>query len=478
MTGGSRTALPRHQTLRAAIDWSYELLTEPERGVLRRLAVFAGGFTLGAAEVVCAGVGVASGEVLELLAHLIDKSLVLVEESELGDVTRYRLLETVRQYGRHRLREAGEVGPIQRQHAAFFLVLATQAEPQVMGEQQVHWLGRLETEHDNLRAALHWMIEQQEEELVVRLSGALYRFWEVHGHMSEGRRWFDQALALLDRAGAATDPTRMALRATALLGAGWLAHDQGDFAQAAVWYEESLVLHRELDNKRGITMLLNLLGILAYDQGDFARARGLYEESLALWRELGDKRGIVIQLNNLGYLAHQQGDHARAIPLLTEALALARAGGEKRGIALTLHSLAMGALAVGDYERAKPWFEQGLTMLRDVGDPKGIALCLEGLAEVAAAEGHPARAARLYGAAETIRTTIGVPLSPTARAHFDRVVAAIRVHIDQAAWDVAWAAGRAMPVEQAIAYALEERPPADPTHRPGTGGRRTTHVST
>ena len=270
LTGGARNVLPRQQTLRALIDWSYDLLTGAEKALLCRLSVFVGGWTLSAAEAVCAGEPVKDWEVLDLLTALVDKSLVAAERW--GNGTRYRLLETVRQYGGDRLRESGESEAVSGRVAAYFLALAEEAEPQMRGPEQEVWLSRLETEHDNLRASLSWVEGQGDGgEDGLRLAGALSRFWGIRGHSTEGRQWLRRALARTKRGDVEEESARegagSASRAVALTGAGNLARNQGDYAEAQTLYEEALTLNGQLGDRQGIANTLNNLGNVAQGQG-------------------------------------------------------------------------------------------------------------------------------------------------------------------------------------------------------------------
>jgi predicted ATPase/DNA-binding SARP family transcriptional activator len=299
LTGGERTADHRHQTLRATLDWSFELLSEPERVLFRRLSVFAVGFTLEAAESVGAGGGIEVEDVLELLSYLVEKSLVVAEENwERG--ARYRLLEPVRQYAWERLRMSGDAEPIGRRHAEFFLALAEEAELELSGPRQPEWLDRLETEHDNLRAALSWALER-EVDLGPRIAGALCRFWHTRGYLSEGRRYLEEAVTRRDVVPAS-------VRAKALDGLGWIAEPQGDYERARVAYEESLELYRSSNDKGGVANTLGDLGSLALDRGDYGQATSLLEKSLTLHRELGNREEVIGVLNGLGVLASAKGD--------------------------------------------------------------------------------------------------------------------------------------------------------------------------
>ncbi len=378
LTGGSRVALPRQQTLQALIDWSYDLLTEQEKALLCRLSVFAGGWTLEAAEAVCVGEAVEDWEVLDLLTALVDKSLVVYEEGEDGQ-GRYRLLETVRQYAAERLEERGEAGTVQDNHLSWCVALAEEAEPQLTGPNQASWLSRLEREHDNLRASLSW--EQQRAdggEDGLRLAAALWRFWYVRGHLSEGRRRLDLALA---RAGAEERKASIC-RAKALNGEGIMAYAQGDYVGARALYEESLTDYRQLGHRRGVAASLLNLGSIAYYQSDYARARSLYGESLTVYRQMKDQEGIANVLNNLGSVALDQGDYAGAQGFLEESLTVYRQLGNQGGFAASLLSLGNVASYQGDYAKTRTLYRESLAVYRQLEDPQGIANALNNLGEV------------------------------------------------------------------------------------------------
>ncbi len=491
LTGGSRTALPRQQTLRAAIDWSYELLSEKERVLFRRLAVFAGGWTLRAAEEIVGVEGMDSREVVDLLLRLVDKSLVIV--SEQSGETPYHMLETIRQYAHEKLVESGEWQPMRARHLDFFLKLAEEAEAKLRGAEQVLWLNRLEWEHDNLRAALQWSIENQgadpnRKDWALRLAGALSIFWYEHSHWSEGRRLLREALKR-------SKDASTSMRAKALVGAGYLALFQNDYEEAQTFLEQSLALYREQDDKRGIANTLFWLGMVAGDQGDYPRAVELVQESLDLRREIEDESGVAYSLHLLGELARDHGDYSRERQLLEESLTLSRKLGDKWGIGLNVMGLGELALRQRAYELATALGEESLALWRELGDKRmsGIALetlgfaahgkgdnvaarallaealrllselrdrwsiprILEGSAAIASTEGSPERAARLFGAAEALREAANVPLPPADRADYDHNVAAVRAQLDEAAFAKAWAEGRAMTLEQAVEYALE-----------------------
>lgn len=376
LTGGSRTALPRQQTLRSLIDWSYDLLNEAEKALLCRLAVFAGGWTLESAEHVCAGGVVLEGDVLDLLTSLCDKNLVLAEHE--GGETRYRMLETVRQYCRDRLLESGEGGELRNRHLANFLALAVDAEPHLRGPDQLAWLEQLEAEHDNLRAALEWSSAAGgASDAGLHLAGTLSRFWERRCHLSEGRNWLEAMLAVnpVDELSAA--------RAKALSGSGRLAWMQGDNDASRAHCQRSLALQRQLGDRLGAAESLNTLGNATLEQGEPNSAEPFYAESLALRRELGDKAGVAQSLSNLANVAHYKGDYGGSLARREEALAIFREIGDKRGIAASLANLAIGVGIQGDFEAAQTAGEESLAIFREVGDKRGIARALGVLGETA-----------------------------------------------------------------------------------------------
>ena len=405
LTGGSRDTLPRQQTLRALIDWSYGLLTGHEKSLLRRLSVFAGGWTLAAAEVVCAGESVEGFEVLDLLTALVDKSLVVAESA--GDGTRYCLLETIRQYGGDRLGESGEAEAVSGRAAACFLALAEEAEQQFDGPERRVWYSRLEAEHDNLRASLSWSLSREEplqgersKDAVLRLAnddglhlgGALWQFWFMQGHLSEGRRWLDLVLA---QAGASRSEASAA-RAKALNGAGNLALLQSDYAGARALLEDSLTLARQLGDQSRIIKALVDLGWVAWHQGDNGRVRALREESLSLWRQSGDQDGIAYALMNLGSVSERQGDFAGARALHEESLSLWRQLGDQKGIVLALQSLGSAAWSQGDFAGARALYEECLGLSRQEGNQRYRATMIGSLGWIAWRHGDFAAARALH----------------------------------------------------------------------------------
>jgi non-specific serine/threonine protein kinase len=450
LTGGSRMALPRQQTLRATMDWSYELLFDEERTLLRRLSVFAGGWTLEAAEAVCSRGGVeAIMEILDLLLQLVDKSLVVVDTQ--GQEARYRLLETVRQYGWERLSEVGEADDLRKRHRDWYLELAERAAPELRGPHQVEWLERLEIEHDNLRAALEWSRTAQDgAPALVRFAGTLSWFWYVRGHWSEGRDWAEAALSY-DRG---TSPP--SARARAMLAAGIFAWRQGDNARAKALLTDLQPLCRAIGDDWGLAHSITTLGYAAVTDGEYERAIALGNEGLALWREVGAKWGIALSLSLLGHVAIHQEDFPHAAKSLTESLALRRASGDKWGIASALQRLGFVMERCGDYVQAAALFKESLAHEEALGDKRVIAECLIGLAEAAYAQGQLTRAAVLFAAAEALREILGASLPHFDRTGYDRDVEAIGARVGDSVFRSALAKGRALTLEQVIQYALEE----------------------
>jgi predicted ATPase/DNA-binding SARP family transcriptional activator len=454
LTGGSRTALPRHQTLRATMDWSYDLLGEPERVLFRRLAVFAGGFTLEAAEAICADAGqnaISSYRILDLLSRLVDKSLVGVEAR--GQAVRYCLLETVREYARERLRQAGEEDWVRSRHLDFFLRLAEEAEPRKVRAGEVDAINRQAHEYDNLRAALEWSAAAEgRAESGLRLAGALFEFWQMGGYAREGYGWLKR---LLERGGEAA-----AVRARALQGAGELAACLGDFHAACSSIEQGLALYRQLDDKPGIAYALLVLGSqVAMAQDDRASARPLLEECLALYRDLGDRAGAAAAMAELGYLTYWQGDCAAGCAFIEEGLAMQRELGLMTYASRSALFLGHIARQEGCYAVARSRYAECMAILWEMKVSYGLFYALAAFGCLAAAEGRLERAARLCGATERVGEAAGVVMVPHERTWYDRAVAAARAGLGAEAFATAWAAGRAMTLEEAVAYALEEAEP-------------------
>lgn len=489
LVGGSRDLPPRQQTMRATIDWSYRLLEPTERAVFRRLSVFAGGWTLEAAEAVAAGDEIEPDAVIDLQSRLVEQSLVTVAR---GDAeTRYGMLEPIRQFAVGQLEERGEAESTRRRHAEVLLALAERAAFEIEGRaDQLIWLDRLAAEHDNLRAALAWCERAPEGiEIGLKLASSLWRFWEVRGHSPEGGRWLD---ALLARSEGLPD----ALRARALNAAGNLARSRADHIRATAFHERSLELWRRLDDRRGIARALNNLGVVARQRGDAERTQQLCEESRALFREVGDRHGEAIALISLGMAASQMRDFERSRARYEESLALFRASGDSWHAAFMFTCLARLKVRQGDVTGARSDAEESLSLYRATGDPWGVSLALgalgraaqaagdleeaadqlgkslrvavgdgveralpellEDLASVALSRGDSERAARLGGAAEAIREAIGVVREGADGAAAD--LTGLRDGSHAAAWE----SGRALAREEAVAEALSVVPVMEP----------------
>jgi predicted ATPase/DNA-binding CsgD family transcriptional regulator len=449
LAGGYRTGLARHQTLKATLDWSYDLLTDKERRSFQRLAVFAGGFSLEAAEVVCAGEGIEPDEVLDLLTALVDRSLLIVDKQP-GRAPRYRLLEPIRQYSAERLRSSGEEAILRKLHRDWYLARAMSADPQLHGPQQVVWVDWLETEHDNLRAALAWSQREPEgAEPGLQLAISLNLFWQMRGYLSEGRRWLEIMLFRGSQAPAA-------LRARALSAAGFLANISGDFAQARAFLEQSLAMYQDLADSSSIGWQLMYLAYLAQHERDFSCAASLARQSLSLQRAVEDPWGIAGSLSCLADIVFIQGDITRAYTLLEEAVALARAVGNWWSLGRRLVRMGQVAQAQGNLEHAQASIQEGLATCKEAGDYWGVIKALVGSAGVAVRRSEPERAARLLGAVEMRRNTIGATLEVVDQLEYGRNITATQAALSAQQFSQAWEQGQAMSLEDAINYGQEK----------------------
>jgi len=449
LTGGSRAALPRQQTLRALVDWSYNLLTEPERQLLQALSVFGGGWTLAAAEAIYTDEAGSGGDVFDLQSSLCDKSLVVAEQKD-GE-SRYRSLETVREYAVDRLLESGRIEILRARHRDYFLALAEATEPKLRGAEQADWLRRLEAENENLRAALDWSLTDAGSGKGLRFCAALQRFWWTRGYLTEGRDWIAR---LLEKSG---DDTATPELARAINAGGVLAQQQGDFATAWALHEQTYRMRERVGDRLAMASSLNNLGTVKYSQCDFVAARGFYERSIAFSRELDDRRGLAGSLYNLGIVAldEEKVDEARA--LVEEAYALARELGDRVYIANDLLFLATVAVKQRDFAAARRWHGESLSIRRELGDRRGVAYSFEGLAALAARSGNPLAAASMWGAAERLRAEIGAPIPPTDEPDYEALVhGACIAAADNAAFDRAWQAGHDMDLADAIEFAERE----------------------
>jgi predicted ATPase/class 3 adenylate cyclase len=491
LTGGSRMALPRQQTLRALIDWSYDLLSEAERRALGRLSVFVGGWTFEAAEVVL------GPDALDLLSHLVDKSLVVAEESAQGGERRYRLLETIRQYARDKLLESGETPAVRDLHLETFLSFAAQAEPKLGGPQMLPVLNRVEVELDNLRAAMEWALDRNPQ-AALQLAASLPRFWRSRGKLTEGRRWLDDSLTRFNALASSegnSAPQRQALKAKGLSAAGALAFGQGELNAARALLEESVALARAAGEQKTLAEALGVLGIATTWLGDGEATQAVIEEALQLSRTTNDKSDIatVKMLQGMQEM-HLHGDLAAARTYSNEALKIMRDLGNPWDIAVSI--MGLGAMAVfhGSYSQALEHYEEGEMLFRQLGDRHmvnamqserahierrlghyaqavelysrtlldwqelgnraALAHELECLAFIAVAQNQTQRAACLLAAAEALRQSANTPMTANERDEYDQNVAALRAQMDVQAFSEAWAEGYSITLEQAIRLAL------------------------
>jgi predicted ATPase/DNA-binding CsgD family transcriptional regulator len=493
LTGGPRDLPARQQTLRGAIKWSYDLLDANEKRMFRTLGAFAGGCTLEAAGGVCDRAGTFSGEVLDTVESLVDKSVVNRVEPESGE-GRVTMLDTIREYALERLVKSGEANVMRRAHCLYYLAFAEQVEAKLRGEEQGSCLDQLESEHDNLRAALSWSLDSGETELALRLGAALWRFWYVRGYLSEGRGWLDAAIGV-----GSANPGRA--RARALTGAAVLAHYQGDYVRAATLAEEALSLSRRLRDKQGVAASLDALALVARSSGRYGESRDMCEKSLAIFRELGDRwhigrslahlsiaarleahydearvaseealtvlrelgdaEGTAYALNALGGAALAQGSHAQARSLQEEALAMMRSAGDRRGVTRVLHAFGLIALREGDCATARALLERTIGLVAQFGDRLFMSISVDGLAGVAVVEGKAEEAARLLGAADSLREAVGVVLPPAYRPDQEAVETGCRSRLGDERFAAARAEGQAMSEEQIVSLWGREEGPED-----------------
>jgi non-specific serine/threonine protein kinase len=491
LNAGSRAAPARHQTLRAMIDWSYGLLDPQEKTLFRRLAIFSGGWTLEAAEGVCAGEDLNVSEVLPVLSHLVDKSISRMDKAH-GE-TRYTLLETLRQYAHEKLVEAGEVDRMRDRHLAYFVHWAEAAEPPLYTAAQLEWLERYEAEHDNIRSALDWSQGHAYlAERHLRLAAACGRFWRLHGYISEGRARLTTALSQpgaqprnITRARALNHSANLAYlqsdypamrsiteealsiwrelgkegrdgAAFALDLLGELATEEGAYDRAPAFFEEALEIYRELNSTRGISEVYMQLGWMAIRVGRYPLAAEHLEEFLTLARQLGDPFLLAFGYSGLGEVAVRQEQYARAMSWLQQSLALHRERGDKWGAGTTLGSLGWVALRRRDFKQMRELLGESLSLRQGIGDNGGMAWCLEKLAEAASLQGQPEKAAMIFGAAAALRAPIGSVIDPADRPDYERLIAQLRSTLGDSAFEASWARGQALPLDNAIDEALAE----------------------
>jgi predicted ATPase/DNA-binding XRE family transcriptional regulator len=489
LTGGNRAALPRQQTLRATIDWSYGLLTEAERALFARLAVFAGSWDLEAAEAVCAGDGVDREEVVQLLLHLVDKSLVAAEEQVVGK--RYRLLDTLRQYARETLLARGESEHVHGRHANYYATLADTAEPELDQPRQAAWIDRLALEQSEFRAAVEWLVARGAVQQALQLAGVMSRFWEVRGQLREGRARLAGLLALpgasartvarakvLDGAAVLAlyqfdIPTARALFKESLalyrehhqlrgvswvlIHLGWLCHDLGRPRAAQRFLQEALALCRQVDDRRGVARCLTILGMLAFDELDLRIARSMYEESLALNREVGDRWGTAWTLLNFGRVRLAEAelglaDTSAAQGLLEESVTIWREIGERRHLAFASADLAVSVAWQGDLALARTHLEEALSTFAELQDKAGNWSALFSCSRLLATDGQYEQSARLLGAARAGQFVAGRPIACFSVLAEHRLESLRRI-VGPELVATAFAQGAAMSLDEAVALA-------------------------
>jgi non-specific serine/threonine protein kinase len=447
---GQRTALPRHQTLAALIGWSYDLLSEPQRILFNRLAVFAGGWTLSAAEAICSADPLATEDIPDVLGQICDKSLALADIPPGDGETRYRLLESLREYARERLNASVETNTMRARHAAYHLSLAEQAQAQLRGPRQVDWYSLLDRERDNMRAALQWLLQHHDAQASLRLGAAIWKFWQVRGPVSEGRQRLSEILALSETSA----PT--SARAMVLFGLAEVAMLQGDFEEATSRLEQCLAIARELEERRVASWALQELGFVEFLQCHYTAARPLVEAALAIAQEMDNRHIVGYCLQVLGSITFLQGDIESARRQLDEALFIARERRDAFRIAHALDWLGYVALAQGNLAEAGLLFKETASMSMELGDTVPVANALDGLGSLAAAQGNPARAFCLVGAVDAQRMNAGGGVAPVASARREPWLRLARQALGEEDVQDAWARGRAMTLEQAVAYALDD----------------------
>jgi predicted ATPase/DNA-binding CsgD family transcriptional regulator len=453
LTHGHTDLPERQQTLRKTIQWSYGLLRSEEQRLFRQLSVFVGGCTLQAITAVCTAFdgSCEAGEVLEGIASLIDKSLVQQTEQQ-GQEPRLVMLETIREYGLECLHESGEIELVQSRHARYFLTLVEEREPQYFGTQAIAVQDQLEREFENLRAAMKCLAESGEQELALRLAGALWWFWYARGHLSEGHQWYEQLLGKSEGI-----PTEV--RAQALVSFGWVAYILGDNAHAGSPLRESLSLYRQLGNKEKTGVALHRLGLVAEYEGDFVSAQALQEEALQLFTELEHKEGIADSALALSYIHFESGDYLGAHKLAEQAVMLFREIDDQWGLVTSLLGLARTVLLFGDERTAQNLAKESLALSIRLDDKYMIALCLEQLAEIAVARDELERAAQLWGAEEALEEKAHAMGNTIKSLPYEKMIAKFSAkaayhHPGEQGFAAARAQGRALTPEQVLA-ALE-----------------------
>jgi predicted ATPase/DNA-binding CsgD family transcriptional regulator len=464
LTGGPRDQPARQQTMRDAIAWSYDLLDQSEQRMFQRLGVFIGGFSIPAASAVCE---LDELSMLDGARSLVAKSLVRYD-GDRRDGPRYGMFETIREFALEELVASGQAWTARQRHAMWAVALAEQAGPQVKGPEAALWLDALERDHANLRAALGWFVEQRDGEGIARLAGALLPFWDERARYAEGRRWLETALELSSDV-AARD--RMSL----LSGAGTMAWRQTDFAQAIRRHGQALRLARELGDREAEAFALNNLGVQEKESGNVDKARGVYEASIAIAREIGETHLVIQALHNLAQIQRVQGESTAALQSMEEVLALAKDHAVSWPLPIMLAALGLIATDLGDYDRALTLFHKSLALALAKGDRGCVVDGIESLARLAAMTGQPRPSIRLFAAAEALREELINPLPPIEAVYREPIMQKLRETEGEAGFAAAWAAGRRLSQEEALAEALALRGETAEGTAPGVERRASAH---
>jgi non-specific serine/threonine protein kinase len=465
LTGGPRDQPDRLQTLRAAINWSYELLTSEEQSLFVRLAVFTGGFSLEEAEAMAGGDEESEppvGSVLDGVAALVDSNLLYTREGTDSE-SRFAMLETVREYGLERLEARGDLEVLRNRHAAYFLSLAKVAWPAFTTRIALEpWLERFDADHDNFRAALTWSIETDQAAVALQLAGHLSWFWYLRGYLGEGRSWLERALAETTGASAGD-------RALALHGVAVIAHWQGDDARSIESLNEALPIWQKLGDNWGTINTLRMLGTVAEDGGDYETAGPLFQSALEQARAAGDQPNIALTLDHLGIVNWGLGNQDVAIAYLDEALELQQVLDDKWGAAISFSFLGLIASERGEFERAERFLRESLTLRWRMGVRKDIPHYIANFATLSVAKGELAHAARLFGATDSVQATLEDTMKEPERTVYARATAIARARLGEAQFSAAWEAGRALSVADAVTEALGGAATRVPNETDGIG---------
>jgi predicted ATPase/DNA-binding SARP family transcriptional activator len=451
LTAGSRTAIPRHQTLRATIDWSYDLLTEPERMLMQRLSVFVGGFTLEAAEAVCSQ-GMKQSDILDLLGKLVDKSLIIVENDSEVSGTRFRLLETIRLYSLEKLEEIGELQTIRDGHLKYFMKLAQEAAPNAFGAESVRYYLVIDRELDNLRSAIEWSVESHQVQIAFRLVAELSYFWYNRPLLGEWHERLKRVLSLPEGL------ERTAERAKAINALGFFYWAGMSTVNPYRELEEALSIGRDLGNDHIIAQSLWNLGRNETTAGNYSKARSLFEQSLGIWQKLGHEHRMemILTLNFLGDLAFQQGDLEEAKAVYQESVSAFKEIRDQNFLAYAVRHLGQVACRQGEFEKAVLLCGESLSLNQSLKDERGVISCLSAFAGIAVARSKGVSASRLFGAVEALLGMRNIRLLPVDQMEFDHYVSTLRSQVAFETLDQAWAEGRAMTFEQGMEFALNE----------------------